>query len=113
MGTQRTSLKDVMGAIQELTQAIAAQNVAPNPVTNVTETKEPSGEDTIQVDGQYLSHMTSKVQDFADSKGEDCILYARKNGRQETKLAYCLASNWTTLKDRGVIGAVKHLSPTS
>lgn len=119
MGTQRTSNKDVLNALNDgfdrLIDALGNQQVAaPAPAAPVAEaTGEQVGESTIKVDGAYLEHMKLKVQDFANAKGEDAILYARKNGRGETKLAYCLGSKWTTLRDRGLIGPVEHISPTS
>jgi hypothetical protein len=109
MGTQRTSMKDVMEAIQGLTAAVQATLVAPV-AAPVATTPAPTGETSVPLDASYEAHMKAKVQDFANSKGEDCILYARKNGRGEVKLAYCLASKWTGLKDRGLIGAVAHIA---
>jgi len=108
MGTQRTSNKDVLAAIEALTAAIQATVVAP---AAIAATPAPnSGEATVNVDAAYLAHMKVKVQDFANSKGEDAILYARKNGRGETKLAYCLASAWANKRDRGIVGPVAHIT---
>lgn len=109
MASTRVSNKQVLEAIQQLT-AVIAGNMTPQanqaPVVNTTpETSEPN----IQVDKGYLAHMTTKVAEYAADKGEDAILYARKNLRGETKLAYCTASKWTELKDRRVIGAIKHI----
>ena len=112
MGTQRTSMKDVLAAIEGLTAAVQATLVAPvaqAPVAIAT-APTPTGETSVNLDASYEAHMKAKVQDFANSKGEDCILYARKNGRGEVKLAYCLASKWTGLKDRGLIGAIAHIA---
>ena len=105
MTTERTSNKQILDAILALTEAITATKVAP-----VVQKQETPTESTVNVDAAYLNHMTTKVADFAKAKGEDAIIYARKNGRGETKLAYCVASKWTGLKDRGLIGAVKHIS---
>ena len=61
---------------------------------------------TNAVDKAYMTHMTAKVGEYAKDKGENCVLYLRRNGKGEQKLAYCLASKWTGLKDRAIIGAV-------
>ena len=131
MGTQRASNKDILEAIQGLTQAITASMVAPAPTPDIPvleaqpnilpmahERKAPapvikpvqSGESSVQVPEQYLNHMGTKVQALVTGDGQDRILYTRKNLRGEVKLAYCLASKWTGLRDKGLIGAVKHLS---
>ena len=118
MGTQRTSQKDVLNAINSLTDVITqlVANGANTPVSApaaaiVTSAPAPvnDGEQTIDVDPAYVTRMEAKVADKCKD-GSDRILYARHNLRGETKLAYCLASNWTGLKDRGLIGAIKHIS---
>jgi len=112
----RVSNKQILDALQELPLAIAKAMQSTAPTQPTVETTAPvvqNGEAKIKVDEAYLNHMTGVWQKFADTKGEDVIGYARKNQRGETKLAYCLASKWTGLKDRGLLGAVKHLSPTA
>ena len=112
MTTKRVSNEQLLAALTDLPAAIAAAmqatTVAAPVATNVA--PEPTGETNIQVDAQYLNHMVEKVTTWAKDKGEDCILYARENVRGETKLAYCLASKWTGLKDKRMLGAVKHIS---
>jgi len=117
MGTQRTSNKDVLDAINALTQAItqsvinapapaapAQVQVAPAP----TEASSPKA----KLDPSYVSHVrVAKAQPYANDKGADVVLYARRNGRGETKLAYCLAEKFAKLRDRGLIGAIEILNP--
>lgn len=109
MGTQRASNKDVLNAIEELTATITAMvkaqsQVITSPAPSVTSNTETAT--SVAVDGAYVEHMKGKVQAYATSKGEDAVLYSRKNGRGEVKLAYCLASKWVTLKDRALIGPI-------
>jgi len=113
MGTQRASNKDVLNAIEELTATITAMvkaqsQVITSPAPSVTSNTEAatSRSPHAALDGAYVEHMKGKVKAYADSKGEDAVLYCRKNGRGETKLAYCLASKWVTLKDRALIGPI-------
>jgi len=110
MGTSRTSNKDVLDAIVALTAAITSNVVAaPAPIVTPAE---PEAE-TVKVDKAYAEHMAlNKCQPFADKHGEDVVLYARHNKANETKLAYCLASKFAGLKDRGLIGAVQVVSPS-
>lgn len=107
MGASRTSNKDVLDAIERLTTAITASLNTPAQARVATPSAQHSPNGEINVDGQYLAHMKSKVADYAKAHGESAVLYARRNGRGETKLAYCVASKWTGLKDRGLIGPVE------
>jgi len=111
MGTQRASNKDILDAINSLTQAITSMVVAPKQVeadvpvlTERAAPRESNG--AIDIDKPYLAHMQAKVAQVAKDKGENYVLYARKNGLGETKLAYTPASKWSALKDRGLIGPV-------
>ncbi len=106
----RVSNKQILDALNNLPAAIAAAmatNVAPPIATPSTEGENKS----VKVDAKYLSYMQQRVQDTANDKGEDFVLYARKNGRDETKLAYCLASAFASKRDRGMIGPVATISP--
>ena len=124
MSASRTSNKQILTAIEEQTAAITALAsaiagnhtsapeapvVTPEPV--VTEPEATDKPTKVRVSPEYLSHMKVKGQDHANNKGEDVILYGRVNLNGETKLAYCLASRWTKLRDRGLIGAVARFSP--
>ena len=104
MGTQRASNKDILDAINALTQAITSTYVKPAPVV------EQAPDTDVQVPESYLNLMSGKVEAACKADGLDRILYARRNLHGETKLAYCMASRWTGLKDRGLIGAIKHIS---
>lgn len=118
MGTQRTSNKDILDAINGLGDSIA--NAIANAMTqNASAPAQPEAasseptEQSVKVPQSYRDHVMAKVQDKCDSDGEDRVLYARRNLNGETKLAYCLASRWTTLKDNGLIGAIAHVTPAS
>jgi hypothetical protein len=115
MGTQRTSQKDVLNAINDLTSVITqlVSNVAQAPVTPpvmaapVEAAPVSTGESTVQIAPGYLQRMTAKVEGLTKVDGETRVLYTRRNLAGETKLAYCLGSRWSTLKDKGLIGAIK------
>ena len=116
MGTTRTSNKDILSAIESQTAAIsalvatlagntpAAQEPAP-----AVETA-PSQPELPKVDSNYLAHMTGKVESLVANDGQERVLYIRRNGHGEVKLAYCLKSRWATLRDNGKIGAIKVIS---
>ena len=110
----RVSNKQILDALTDLPSQIAAAMASVNvaPVTQpVAETAAPVT-DTIKVDAAYQQHMLDKIQPFADKHGEDVVLYARRNGRGETKLAYALKSKFTVLKDRGLLGAIAIVNPS-
>ena len=111
--TERTSNKQLLDAIEAMPAAIAAAitSVASGATPVATPTTEGSKPTNIGLDKKYEAHMALKVQDFANTKGESAVMYARRNGRGEVKLAYCLHSKWSNLKDRGLIGAVSTFKP--
>lgn len=120
MGTERTSNKDILEAVANQTASIDAlvnvltQNAQAQPATPVAETtQEPEDASSVNIDKRYREHMLAKVQAKCDSDGEDRILYARRNGNGEVKLAYRLASSWSTLRDNGLLGAIEHVKPES
>ena len=118
MTASRTSNKQILEAINEQTAAIMAlasalsggtkaEPVADTPVVTVEEpevTRDVPSK--VRVPADYMRHMRIKAQDHANAKGEDVVLYARVNLAGEQKLAYCLKSRWTSLRDKGLIGAV-------
>lgn len=111
MGAQRTSNKDIADKLDTLIGLMTAQAEAQvatpkvaEPVVEETKRDVPS---TLRVKPEYLARMKVKAQDHATNKGEQVILYGRVNLAGEHKLAYCLASRWATLRDKGLIGAVE------
>ncbi len=117
MTATRTSNKQILDAIERLTDTIANAMV-PQPQNQVSATPneappmvEPNTTSEITVDKSYLSHVEDKVATKCNDDGETRVLYARRNQRGETKLAYCLASRFPALKDRGMIGAIKTVAP--
>ena len=125
MGASRTSNKDILDAINSKTDAIAtlaaaiagtqpSAQVTPEPVvTAEPEATERDLPSTVSVKPEYLAHQKSKAQAHADAKGETVILYGRVNLAGEHKLAYCLGSRWTSLRDKGLVGAVATFDPAS
>jgi hypothetical protein len=111
----RISNKHILDALTDLPAQIAAAlaqtqvQVAPVQTPAPVETAAPvnTGEAEVKVDPKYFAHMSNKVNALAASDGQQRILYTRRNGYGEVKLAYVLASKWSDLKDRGLIGAVK------
>ena len=119
--SERTSNKAILEAILGLTEAITKQGAHPAvPVltdrveaTPVAPKVENTDAANITVPQGYMDKMSEKAQGHATKKGEDVILYARRNGAGETKLAYCLASGFANKRDRGLIGAIKTFAPAA
>lgn len=99
LGTKLDTLIDVLTK-----QALPAPAA---PVAAVADSEAPA----IEVSEGYLSKMTEKASNHATSKGCEVVLYARKNQRGETKLAYALRERFDALTDKGLIGAVGTFQP--
>jgi len=121
MGAARTSNKDILAAIEAQTNAITklvgaisgsvtprTEPVAATPKVIETDSAKPAD---VRVPASYLEHQKVKAQEHANNKGERVILYGRVNLAGEQKLAYCLASRWSSLRDNGLIGAVDSFDP--
>ncbi len=92
MGASRTSNKDICDKLDTLIGIMTKQAMPAEVTTPVTEGDEP--ESNIAVDEAYLAHMTAKAADHATAKGEEVVLYARKNKQGTTKLAYALRERY-------------------
>lgn len=123
---ERTSNKEILNAIEGQTASIdklvtaltagamGKEVPAPSSATDTIVTPVTEGEDDnglIEVAEAYLAKMTEKAANHATSKGCEVVLYARKNQRGETKLAYALRERFDTLTDKGLIGPVGTFQP--
>jgi hypothetical protein len=118
MTATRTSNKQILEAINAQTESINAlvgaltglaqpQVQAQAPVTPTVKPT-PAEDTSIDVPKGYMEHMSLKVAELTANDGQERVLYARRNGHGETKLAYCLKARWDAgLRDRGLIGAIK------
>ena len=116
MGTARASNKDILDALDagfdRLITALTAGAVASAPVaTNVAPTAPAA--DTIKVDPDYLAHMNLKAAEHATTKGEEVVLYGRRNKAGEQKLAYALRSRFDEVvaKQPSCNGAIASYQP--
>jgi len=113
MGTARTSNKDILDALDSgfdrLITALTANAVAAPAAIAAPATPEGA----VQVDEAYLAHMTVKAAEHATNKGEEVVLYARRNKAGETKLAYALRSRFDEVvaKQASCKGAVGSFQP--
>ena len=137
MGTQRTSTKDIMQAIEAQTASLEAliqvlsgtqAHVAPEPPRHVIVDNIPvlqpevevaplvkvTAPSNVKVDAAYDKRVSFKAQGHANKIGVAVTKYARKNRAGETKLAYCVADRYVDVKakDRGVIGSICTYKPT-
>lgn len=107
--SNRVSNKQILDAILGLTEAIKGQNVQPTAV--VAEPTVPSEPSPIKVTKEYLANRKVAAQAHANKVGGTVVLYARKNLRGETKLAFAQEGRFATLKDKGLIGPVAAFNP--
>lgn len=130
MTVSRTSIKDVMAAIEAASEkqttsidkliavmtASAMTGAAPqmSETLPVLDNAVPETPPKVEVDAAYLTHQQGKAQLHATDKGEDVVVYARRNGRGETKVAYALLSRFqfTIEKQPSCLGAISQHSPS-
>lgn len=113
MGTQRTSNRDILTAIEAQTNAInalvgaIAGNVSTSPAPTTDPNPKADAPTKARYDRDYMAHMQSKVADLVANDGQSRVLYGRVNKAGEHKLAYALRSRFDKgLKDRGYQGVV-------
>jgi hypothetical protein len=116
MSNSRISNKQILDAILGLTEAIKSTHVAPAPVAAPVEqptavSGTPMTDTPIKVTKEYLGNRKDAAQAHANKTGGTVVLYARRNLRGETKLAFAQEGRYTTLKDRGLIGPVATYQP--
>ena len=118
MGASRTSQKDILNAIQAQTDTIAALAEAiavlytPAPAAPVAATAAPAEHNgEIEVNKDYLANRKVAAQEHANKVSAEVVLYARRNLRNETKLAFAQRGRFDTLRDKGLIGPVATFQP--
>jgi hypothetical protein len=109
----RVSNKQILDAILGLTQAITATHVAAPAAPAAVPVAPAAPVDTsgIKVGADYMANRKVAAQAHANTTGGEVVLYARRNLRGETKLAFAVAGRFATLKDRGLIGPVASYQP--
>ena len=110
--SERTSNKQILEAINALTEAITQTmvqpKVEPQPVAAAAEA---SGESTIKVDAKYKAMMENKFAAYAAKVGEPVIGYAYKKSNGRTGLWSIPQSKWTGAKIKNLVGAVGIYKP--
>lgn len=115
MGQARASNKDILDALDtgfdRLITALTANAVSAAPAIADEGSITPEG--TVKIDEAYLEHMTLKAAEHATNKGEETVLYARRNKAGETKLAYALRGRFDDVVDKQASckGAVATFQP--
>jgi hypothetical protein len=111
MGASRTSNKDIADRLDTLIDLLTATAIAAPAATTVETPAITEGD--VKVDEAYLAHMNLKAADHATTKGEEVVLYARKNKAGETKLAYALRGRYDEVvkKQPSCIGPVGSFKP--
>lgn len=125
MGASRTSNKDVLNGIEDLAGKIdslvnvltqtAMQSATPAQPAATTVQPKADEETSVNVDPAYLAHMQGKAAAHATDKGQDVVLYSRRNKRGEVKLAYALLTRYESVikKQPSYIGAHALYKPAS
>lgn len=119
MGTQRTSQKDVLNAIEQLTAAVsqliqtqhapAMPVIAPEPVAQVA----PAKTDTVRISKSYLAAMQPKWQTLANNKGVSYIGFAYRKSNGKTGLWACPEPEYAKVSKRdNHLGAVVKVDPS-
>lgn len=108
----RVSNEQVLSAIGDLSANIATLVAAMSGTVAAPVVETPKADNgSVEIDKGYKAHVLKKVQVKADQDKMAYILYARRNQKGETKLAYAKKDKFLSLKDRGLIGAVQEVTP--
>lgn len=89
-------LDNVASNIDKLVNVLTASAIADVPAQPTAEVNNPAPSKTVkdEIDPAYLAHMSQKAEAHAKAKGEDVVLYARKNKQGQLKLAYAMAQRF-------------------
>jgi hypothetical protein len=111
LGAKLDTLIDILTA-QAMPADIGKTGLVETPATSV-EVETPTEDGEVAIDEAYLAHMNAKAADHATCKGSEVVLYARKNKRAETKLAYALRERYddVIVSQPSHIGAVGSFQP--
>ena len=94
--------------VGRLVTALTAQSLAPE-----AEAVTPAAQAKPEVDPAYLAHQSTKAAEHATNKGEEVVLYTRRNKAGECKVAYALRSRYDEVvsKQPSCIGPVGSFQP--
>lgn len=115
MGASRVSNKDILVALDNgfdrLINALTASAI--EPVATATAAPAPTETPKVAVDPDYVAHQSLKAQEHATSKGEEVVLYTRRNKSGEAKVAYALRSRYDAVvaKQPSCTGAIGSFMP--
>lgn len=108
---KRISNKQIADKLDTLISILTAQ--AMESTTPISTAVIPAEQGEVKVDAAYMAHMTAKAADHATLKGEEVVLYGRKNKAGETKLAYALRTRYDEVvaKQPSNLGPVGSFQP--
>lgn len=119
---KRVTTAELGSKIDKLIDVLTAQAIAPAPVAAPAKGSPAevafaadAVNNTVQLDGAYLTHQKGKSQAHANDKGMTVILYCRVNKAGETKLAYSLEEryNASIINQPSHRGEVARFTPQS
>lgn len=122
MGTARASNKDILTAIEAMSQgiidaitsnAVAAPVATPLPLATPAEVAAVIERSPPKVDEAYLAHMNLKAAAHATKQGSEVVLYGRRNKAGQDKLAYALRARYDDVvsKQASCLGPVGTYQP--
>lgn len=110
---ERVSNKAILDSLESgfdrLINALTADAITPVAAATATPTETPK----VPVDPAYMAHQSLKAQEHATLKGEEVVVYTRRNKAGETKVAYALRSRFDAVvaKQPSCIGPVGSFQP--
>lgn len=113
MGASRVSNKDILDGLNtgfdRLINALTADAISIETPANSEATPVQKSE----VDPSYMAHQSLKAQEHATAKGEEVVLYTRRNKNGECKVAYSLRERFDSVvsKQPSCIGPVGSFQP--
>ena len=112
---ERVSNKAILDSLNDgfdrLITALTANAMAP--VATATAPAAKAAPAAPQVDPSYMAHQSAKAAEHATNKGEEVVLYTRRNKSGEVKVAYALRSRFDEVvaKQPSCIGPVGSFQP--
>ncbi len=73
----------------------------------------PEATTKVEADPAYVAHQSTKAQEHAIAKGEEVVLYTRRNKANEVKVAYALRSRYDEVvsKQPSCLGPIGSFQP--
>lgn len=105
-----TKIDTLADSVSNLVNALTADAMA-SPIEGKSAVAEAITK--VEADPAYIAHQSIKAQEHAIAKGEEVVLYTRRNKANEVKVAYALRSRYDEVvsKQPSCLGPIGSFQP--